>query len=255
MNEKGIDEKLLHSIHVKCIDVFEHRFKPTMAVRVRREVTHTDVVFNLILAKSMKTARAISVLTEKGYGEDGVCLSRSLFENFVHLAYMAKEETPHRAMLFLKHGELEYLKSIEGLPGNPTSNATRIAELENIFLEESTRIREKHPEIKHKKPTWSTMSLKQLSGIVGEDSQYKKLYSFMSQYSHPHAEGLRGYAFESEFSDLPGPSMVEETLVFSISFLIQTLTLINNYYGYGLEIYLEDLNMAHHRALNEASDD
>lgn len=243
--EKNLNLKQLHSTLEKAIYVFEHHFKPAISGRLKPKELHVDAVFNLILAKSMKTARAIHILAEKGYGEDGFCLARSLFENMIHLSYISKEETSHRCMLFLRHGKLEFFKRIEGLPKNQVSNAAEIQGLEKEFDDEFFRIKQRFPELPGKKPSWSTLSLKQMSKFVGEFRQYEKLYGFMSWYSHPHAEGLRGYVGEGEFSDLPGNSMIEETLVFCLSFIIQIFVLFDKQYGLGLDPYISELNLKH----------
>lgn len=243
MLDKKIDINALYGVIQECLDLFETKYKLELTTTPQSKSYQVDLVFMAILAKSMKTARAIVILTRNGYGEDAVCLVRSMFENSVHLAYVFKEDSVHRADLFLKYGQLDFFKKVEALSGNPISHKTEIDELELLFAEEFRKIKNEHGEKGVKKHSWSCLSLRKMSESVGATAEYEKLYHFMSQYSHPHSQGLSDYCAAGSFNDSPGSNMVEEALVFEISYLIQLLEITNKSYSFGFETTLEGLNM------------
>lgn len=250
------NENIAHSgfigLLAKCVDIFENKFKPKLTTVTSSVSFSVDWVFMLFLAKSMKTARAIVMLAESGYGEDATCLARSVFENYIHLAYILKEDTKGRAELFLKHGKLDFLRKIENLPGNPSSKKTEIEELEELFCVEFAKACAKYKD-GTSKYSWSCLSLRKMSCIVKAEKEYDKLYSWMSQYSHPHSEGLQSYSSIGQIDDSPGHSMVEEALVLSLSSIIQLLNTTNEKQSLGLEKDIEEINLNFKDLLDQAS--
>jgi len=240
-DDNGINNKNLLGLLAKCTDIFEIKFKPKLTASVSSKGSSLDWAFMLFLAKSMKTARAVTILAKNGYGEDAMCLARSMFENYINLAYILKENTSHRAELFFEYGKLDSLKKTENFPNNKVNNKGEIERLSKIFEEEYKSGKEKYMD-GCKKHSWSCLTLKKMSEIVNAKEGYDSFYWWMSQYSHPHSEGLASYCSSGLVDDAASHRMIEEVLIISFPSLTGLLRMANEKYSLGLEKYVEEIN-------------
>lgn len=241
MENLGIDLNELKKLLIEAINVFAKDFKPKLKAVVGSEMYLRDLMVMALLTKSMKSARAIKLLCDSGYGEDSMCVVRSIFENYIHLAYAMKEDSLHRADLFLKYGELDFYRQVRLLPNKPIDVDAKIPALRALFEDQFLKY-ERENVLGRTKYSWSSLTLKRMAQIVGSQEEYEKLYVFMSQYSHPHSKGLSDYFENMRFDDSPSTNLVEESLVFAISQVIQLLVLVNRVSLLQADAILEGLN-------------
>lgn len=226
----------LHALLNACAQLFEDKFKTALNQHLPNVQSHSDGVVMLLLAKSFKTCRAISILTSKGYGEDAIALLRTIFENYVNLAYIIQEDSDHRFELFITHAHLDYANKLGKGSETDYEYSTR------IHNAEKDRIKQIYGRYSN---TWSHLSLGKLSEIVNCKNGYDKIYWLLSQQTHPHAKMLGNYTTNGSPDDSPSPRMIEEALLYSIEFILKLLSLTNEKYSCGLGVDIDKLSQTH----------
>lgn len=232
----------LHALLNACAQLFEGKFKTELNQHLPNAQSYPDGVFMLLLAKSFKTCRAISILTSKGYGEDAIALLRTIFENYVNLAYIIQEDANHRFDLFITHAHLDYA---DKLGKGSEADYEYARKLHNA---EKARIKQVYAGY-NPRNTWSHLSLGKLSEIVNCKNGYDKIYWLLSQQTHPHAKMLGNYTTNGSPDDNPSPRMIEEALIYSIEFILKLLRLTNEKYSCGLGADIDKLYQTHQKLI------
>jgi hypothetical protein len=200
-----------------------------------------DLILLLTLAKTTKTLRSIRLLADNRYGEDSVVLSRSIFENYINIAYILKEDSQRRARIFIGNGVLQYnnrLKELDLLKISPKEYTEQFSE-EEIDKIRRERILYKEDLKKNKTQHFGTdWSFRGISGIaeeVGETNMYKMMYFLACQNSHLDAYGLEKYGEENNgasiFKDIPSLEQVEESLFWSIDYYLKFYGLVEKHFN------------------------
>ncbi len=233
-------EQLL-KFNKKLLDFVDSRLKLKIT---KREAGLTDVgVF--LFAKSTKTFRALNMLCQSGFGQDAATLARSLLENLINLAYMEKDESQHRAKLFIYQSLLDNKMKLDQIKDDP--DIVKICkDMEKKFHDKYGEVLEKTSEIHNqecekikalgkdqKKYSWSCLSIKDMAietGLV--DFYYNKAYWIISQFAHSHVGASNSYLKEKpdgEIIIIDGPckDWVEESLTLGFDCYLKILHLIN----------------------------
>jgi hypothetical protein len=149
------------------------------------------------LAKAFKSYQAVHLLCSAGFFQDGAVLSRTIFEIFLQVSYMAGNPV-ERAPLFIKHDLVGryflYLKlkkypdlvsDIEKRKENLEQLATQFKELEDQY---------------HKGKGWWGNDLRWLAERVESDDNeaeknYLRLYPLYSDLVHSTSSSVKHYIF------------------------------------------------------------
>lgn len=224
------------------------------------------LVSRFMLTKSTKTLKAICELCKKNYGEDSLVLGRTIFENSLALAFVYKPEPKEIreciANIFILHAskEQEYMKKnirdlkntgkykewINDLEKEKGKLSTKELVTEKNLIDKSLAFYEYH--IKRykdylssigKKPSdkrsWSLMSIKSMSKLVGEpyEGSYEFVYTSISKYAHPSVLGSNScYEIFSQNDELAD---VENALIISFNYYWRIVYMLNNIYELGLD--------------------
>lgn len=76
--------------------IFDRRWK------IKEDSTY-EYVMSLLFSKAFKTYKAINIFCKEGYGQDAGILLRSLFEIYVNIAYISKDEREKRAKRYYEY--------------------------------------------------------------------------------------------------------------------------------------------------------
>lgn len=130
------------------------------------------------LAKAIKSMQAIQLLTDERFGEDGLILVRSVFEGYLHSAYLFAHPTKADdlviAKLGLESGTHEYRRTSTGRPDY------------SIIIEKATG------RTFEGKISFRTMAY---GSAISEDANvYEAVYEFLSGFSHPNFAQARTYS-------------------------------------------------------------
>jgi len=113
-------EKLIKAFQELIVFVNDS-FSP--ALQKKNKTSYLDVVIYFLFTKNYKTFNALYLLCINSYGQDALILSRSIFECFITLAYISKENSEKRAELFAFDGVLKNRKLIiEAIENNYSPN-------------------------------------------------------------------------------------------------------------------------------------
>jgi len=188
------------------------------------------ITADFILRKTTKTMKAVCDLCSKGYGEDAQVLGRTIFENAINLTFVCKPDFKETrdclASLYILHSAkeqqnkqrgIEELKKkgkckewIEDLEKGKSSldkqelmegaSTKEVLEAAEKCLKEYLRKLGKKPKDKR---SWSSISLKDMSEIVGEpyECYYHFIYWSLSKLVHPSTLGSSSYHGVSHPSD------------------------------------------------------
>lgn len=243
--------ELLETIK-ELLDFVDDKMKPVITKSLNKQgISNFDLVNIFLFAKSTKTFRALFILCHQHYGEDAAILARSILENLINLAYIEKEASEDRAELFVGYSILDNKKKVESIKNDPSfekldiekkfnNNLGKNLELSiKIHKTECKRIK-KAGRYDIKKHSWSCLSIKDMAIETGLKSPYyDKVYWLISQFTHPHAGGSKGYLYKDKdgltINDLPSEIWAEESLVVGFDCYSRILYLFNEIFRLGLE--------------------
>lgn len=128
--------------------------------------------------KALKTLRALRIVCESGYGEDGVILARALVNLAINLAFIGKATDPdERAAEFIADGQVRHRKFLRQW------NDERTERWESRF---DWKVIEERAE------RWETNIWKRATE-TGLQEVYDESYRFGSSYEHSDAASLGSY--------------------------------------------------------------
>ena len=222
----------------RLLDVYDQEIKSELKKKYNNQKNLTDcdnVIFSLT-TKSTKTTRAILHLSDQGYIEDGFILVRSLLENVINLKFILRNQQIYCKM-FLNYGYYDWFRKIKALSENTTQpDFARQCKnlLRNANHSKYKQIEQFRKCIEGTDYSWSKKSIREMSELVDlENPYYNKVYFYLSQYTHPHISGLKGYSSKSNgitiFDDSPSLKGVEELLITTLDLYFRQITLLANY--------------------------
>jgi|GEM_PF-2282728 len=242
--EKTTSIKELESLCDKILSFHEEKFKSSMSGKVKT-FTNLDHVVLFILPKSSKTLKSIRILTDNMHGEDALSLSRSIFENYINLSYILKENSENRADLFVNFGlKQQYEKAKKHFGDRLPDEYSK--SFDSQFIEEYNKAYEKEDEelktkgYKIKKNYWSRINIGEMADEVGVKSTYDTMYQFACQQTHTDSLGLLKYGEsatdgEITISDSPSIEDVEESLIWSMNYFLMLYRRIIKYFKFDFE--------------------
>ncbi len=172
-----------------CDKMLENKSDP------EREYKAATIFF---LTKAVKSYRAVHLLCSAGFFQDAAVLSRTIFEIFFHIAYMAGNPK-ERAPLFIKHDLVGryflYLK-LKKYPDLVSAIEKRSAELEQL----TAQFKELEDQYNRGKGWWGK-DLRWLAETVeSEDNRaeksYLRLYPLYSDLVHSTSSAVKYYISE-----------------------------------------------------------
>lgn len=242
MSNNDIKKQQILTINKNLLDFVDGQFKLKIT---KREAGFIDVsVF--LLAKSTKTFRALNILCDKGFGQDAAILVRSILENLINLAYIEKNESQHRAELFIYHSLLDNEKKLKKIKDDPDIvkickdmeiffydkyNKNLLERISKIYKTECKKIEAIGKS--QRKNSWSCLSIGDMAIEVKlEDLYYKKAYWLISQFAHSHVGASNSYFKEKLDGEIlivdnSSGDWVEESLTLGFDCYLRFLYLIN----------------------------
>lgn len=179
------------------------------------------------LTKAVKSYRAIQLLCSAGFFQDAAVLSRTLFEIFLQVSYMAGNPV-ERAALFVKHVLVEkyflYLK-LKKYPDLVSDIEKREGDLEKLTVQ----FKELEEQYNRGKGWWGKELRWLAENMESDDNQaeknYLRLYPLYSDLVHSTSSAVKYYIFETTERTAidSGPSMSGEKLA---AFPIATLSVL-----------------------------
>jgi hypothetical protein len=121
-------------------------------------------------AKSLKTVRAVSILVDSYFGEDSFALVRSMYENYLHIVFSVVEPERHDAWMRARLG----LQA-----GTHTYGTNRAGKTDRRRIVETATGQEVEANI-------TTYEMANLSPLEEDAELHSFLYSFLSEFTHPH---------------------------------------------------------------------
>jgi len=237
-----------------------------------------QVVATFLFTKSTKTFRAIFILCAEGYGQDAMILSRSIFENYVHLAYIDKKDSSNRALLFITYGVIDNYKKTEKIKEFENVKKYYGRNLQDEFIKRWGKGKTEAEEIRNTecakiiktfgkdkidKNSWSLLSLRNMIKQIGdnrketEEIYYEQVYWWASQFCHPDINCSNDYFSEEEnniiITDLPNDKNVETALILGLEHYFMIAKITDKIIGLNLEKELDDLLIEFKTCVNESS--
>lgn len=251
------DIDLLKNFLSKLLSFYNDEIKYVLELKYKTK-THTviDKAVFLTLSKITKSCRAVIILSQ-GYGEDAAILARSMFEGVVALAYILKEDSTDRAILFSEFDTLDYYNRLNELYKDVTNPNLKQAyqkvlekcDIKNIEKIIKTR-EDKITQLKSKgerklnKKCWSFFTIKQMALGTGYLPYYKQIYWQISKITHSQFSSLEDYIEAKPsltiYNDVPSDNWVTEALFLSSDFYLRLLRLLDNYVGLNLNKRTEE---------------
>ncbi|NKE72979.1 DUF5677 domain-containing protein [Candidatus Manganitrophus noduliformans] len=205
------------------------------------------------LGKAYKTHEAILLLSEQGYGEDALVLTRMLFELMIITSYILQDETDQRLIRYLEHDWVQRKemydcvvttdKGLEFL-NNELQSGNRdpltIADIEAEYK----RVMKKHNYQKHL--GWSDKSISKMAEAVGRGAAYKTIYKLQCMIGHNNARSINEYiALEDGVFVVkirPDDNLIEQTLVATFDFFGAVIDEVDKQLDWKLKNKLKDLD-------------
>lgn len=188
-------------------------------------------------SKSAKNFQAVLRLAERGLGEPALILVRTIFDDFVNLAYI--NTNPDKlTKLFIEFQLVEKKKYIDSWE-EAGLGAEELEELktqwETVYKGQYEKIKRNYP----KKTYWSGKTVRAMAGIVSPDlaKTYLILYAYASGFAHGGSpSALTSYIGLNEdmtLSALVDPSNAEisEALIAGFSLFSRCLSIFSDSCG------------------------
>lgn len=190
------------------------------------------------LSKSFKSFWATIELAKKGFGEDALILSRSIFENAITYLYISKDPAK-RTDLYLKHdciGSRRYLNICRSIN-------TIIPDEDEIARTIEGNYQEVRGDYKQNK-LWNGKTLKDLAVEVGLEETYNLIYPLHSEFVHSGIKTMK-YYIQDEGEKVvvnygPSDNFVDNALISAHNSLVRILNTYNDKMGLPYARELQD---------------
>ncbi len=207
-DDPGADEFLgtLVPEYLNCLTVMAFALSHGRTQNVTKESHALLDYVCFCFTKSLKSMRAIGVLTEDFFGEDGLIIARSIYENYLHAVFLLKNpafvEDLFAARVGLILGTHEYKKNNSGKPNY------------SVIIDKSTG--------KELNGRVTTKFMAKRSPYPEDVEIQQQLYDFLSSYTHPDVMAMESYVIDGQFDHRQSAMFVE---AYSLGFIFGTLLL------------------------------
>jgi len=214
-----------------------------------------EYVIGLLFGKALKTYKSINILCKEGYGQDAGILLRSLFEIYVSIAYISKDEPEKRAKRYYDYSYIErkhlvelfdryelkekgFKDAGEAIQRNREEICRLYYEVKNNYKNEKGKIDEFR---------WSGKSIKKMAIDCGLETDYAVVFFIFSQLVHSSSMTERLYVHaniaERRISLDAGPSeeYIEIVLPHSSTIFVRILEKFNSVFNLGKERKIEEV--------------
>lgn len=222
--------------------IFDARFKNR---QVSSEEEHIIPMLQLC-ARAQKTARAMVMLGERGFGEDVGVLARSLVETVFHFLYMARDPRV-RGLLYFRHELVSEIEGFQRFKGSDTLNSgIKESELHAKIKAIDDKIKQIRPSFdlstfrNNGAGGWTGKHISEIAKDLGPNGerQYRTTFWFLSGYTHPSPVWMQSLRVENETGILvdPGPSTsyVREIVLSALCYYLIALYYgVDDFFGLG----------------------
>jgi len=195
-----------------------------------------DVFFLFAVAKSKKTLEAVSLLCQKGFGEDAVILSRSILELYFSLKYILSVGDDSLAERFFEYDWVVRKEMYDKNQPNFNSNMDdkKIQEI----IKQYNRVQKKY-NFDFKKG-WSDINTYEMAKRFGFKGVYDTWYKISCTLSHPNPRSTNEYFKGENKKELtlsigPSNNLVNESLLSSVFVCLEILKEFNHYFSKNLD--------------------
>ncbi|MCK9439170.1 MAG: DUF5677 domain-containing protein [Patescibacteria group bacterium] len=203
-----------------------------IVVNKHKEPKHKkDAFFLFAVAKSKKTLEAISLLCQKGFGEDAVILSRSVLELYFSLKYILSVGDDSLAERFF---EYDWVVRKEMYDKNQLNfNLNMDHKVIQEIIKQYNRVQRKYNF--DPKKGWSDISTYKMAEKFGLKGVYNTWYKISCMLSHPNPRSTNEYFKEGNKKELtlsisPSNNLVNESLLSSVFVCLEILKEFNHYF-------------------------
>lgn len=215
---------------------------------IRRNQAGVRLAYTL-LAKALKTSRAIRVTTLEGCGQDAAVLLRSLFETTLAVLWILQTDTTRRTYLFGAHEAVRRRIKCQGqaqTPGLKRVGKKRLRVAERIVAGWIERIGE--PAVASVRKHWcgNSEGLPYVARRIGWERPYHTIYRDTSAHAHgadPQVHvNVSNPSSLGTFLILPGPAECDRVLDTASFLLFEICRRLNERFGLGHD---EELRRLH----------
>ncbi len=200
-----------------------------------------DGIAVFIMASTHKSFSAILALSKMGFAEDAEKICRTMYDGYVHLATILKDETDNMAMQYLSFDVVTRAKMYKSLMENKkfpdyfaerTKNPKQNDEsIENIIAS-AEEWREKY----HKNGwnNWQGTQARVQATNVGMEHYFRTAYELQSHLIHVLPRVMNRYLVEKKgeivFNHLPSENEIEMPLTGSFNIAFNVAEKFNNHF-------------------------
>jgi hypothetical protein len=160
--------------------------------------------------RTFKTFISVLLVCNKGHGEDGMSLARTIFDNYLTLRYI-DEKPEDRIYKFKNYHLLEHKFMLERAKREDGRVRPAIKEVhqqnERKIEDNYSKVKtlyvkpgedEKKCLVKFKSGKWAGVDKRQMAEILCLSYDYDYVFHFHSCFVHPHPYGLTGFREETD---------------------------------------------------------
>lgn len=214
-----------------------------------------EYVIGFLFGKAFKTYKSINVLCKEGYGQDAGILLRSLFEIYVSVAYISKDEPEKKAKRYYDYSYIERKHLVELFDryelkekGFKDAGEAIQRNREEIYrLYDEVKNNYKKEKGKTDELRWPGKSIKKMAIDCGLETNYAVVFFIFSQLVHSTSmtECLYVHAniAERRISLDAGPNeeYIEIVLPHSSTIFVRILEKFNSVFNLGKERKIEEV--------------
>jgi hypothetical protein len=188
----------------------------------------------------------ILILCQKGFGPEAGIVLRSLMEHTINMEWIAKEDSDHRAQLFLDYFHVARKKLYDNYDKHGV--LSNLSDAEKELMESREEIERRYTEVRANYPKemyWAPKTIKSRAREVGARYDWDFYYWHLSFLAHPNAASQFEFLLRGEPKDAlvigPSYSMIHDVVHLSCKYLMLAVNRWNLVFKLGLEEMLLDL--------------
>lgn len=209
-----------------------------------------DIVAKLHF-RSFETLISVLMLCNKGHGQDGMSLARTVFDNYLTLRYIV-DDPEERIYKFKNYHLLEHKFFLER--ANRPDGEVR-PDIKKVFLENEEKILKNYEAVKSvyvkngedeksslrkfRSGKWAGIDRRQMAQELCLAYDYDYVFHYHSCYIHPHVYGLRAFRKETERQLSYGAQPSEEDVFPALPVAIRYFLLSLHEVGKTFELQIE----------------
>lgn len=220
-----------------------------------KEKSDYEYVMSLLFSKAFKTYKGINILCKEGYGQDAGILLRSLFEIYVNIAYISKDESEKRAKRYYEYSYIKkqhlvelfdnYRLEKEGFKDAGQSIQRNREEIYKLY----NKVKGNYKNENGGKDEfhWSGKSIKRMASECGLGTDHAYVFFIFSQLVHSSSMTESSYVHanitERQIASDVGPSeeYIEAVLPHSNNIFLKILERFDSVFNSGKERKIEEI--------------